>query len=196
MDPSNETVLYNLAALEYESGNLEESLKLFEKYSTLHPEDSEVHKILFNIYRQMNAGDSAYKHARNLVDLNTKEMSAYRYIFEYLSAKSRYEEIIKIAKKGLSVNPSEAELMEYLVAAYLKTGQEELAVNQMEELVKTRQGDIPLLLRLAKLRESRGDLKEALEAYKTIIELSPGHAEAEEAYLRLRMKGLRDENEK
>jgi tetratricopeptide (TPR) repeat protein len=196
LDPENDTVLYNLAALEYELGNTEESLEYFKKYLSIHPDDGEVHKILFNIYKEKDLKDSAYEHAKILVDLNKNEMGPYRYIFEYLSSKSEYEEIIKIAKKGLEFNPGNMELMEYLVTAYLKTGQDDLAVEQIEELVKARPEDIPLLLRLAKLRENRGELKEALRAYKTIIELSPGHAEAEEAYLRLRLKGMGDVNEK
>ena len=196
LDPGNDTVLYNLAALEYELENFKESLLYFKKYSTLHPDDSEVHKILFYLYKESNERDSAFKQAKVLVDLKTNEIVHHRYIFEYLSARSEYEEIIKMTKKGLESNPDETELMEYLVAAYLKTGTEELAANQMEELVKARPRDISLLLRLAKFRESRGELKEALKAYKTIIELSPGHAEAEEAYLRLRVKGIRNGNGK
>ena len=195
LDPGNDTVLYNLAGLEYESGNTDESLIHFERYLTLHPEDREVHKILFNIYKTKNDGDSAYKHALALVDLNPGEMEPYRYIFEYLSSKSEYEEIIRIAKEGLKARPTETELMEYLVAAYLKTGKEELAENQMEELVKAHPEDIPLLLRLGKFKESRGELEDALQIYRKIIELSPGQKEAEEAYLRLRLKGIRHENE-
>ncbi|MFC1883977.1 tetratricopeptide repeat protein [Thermodesulfobacteriota bacterium] len=194
LDSDNKTVLYNLAALEYDLGNVDASLLHFKKYLTFHPEDKEVHEVLFDIYKEQGKQALAYEQAKILVDLNPKDMGPYRYIFEYLSSKSKYEEIIKIAKEGLNENPAETELMEYLVAAYLKTGKEDLALNQMEEIVKERPKDIPLLLRLAKFRESRGDLKEALKAYKTIIELSPGHEEAEEAYLRLRLKGVRDKD--
>jgi hypothetical protein len=34
-------------------------------------------------------------------------------------------------------------------------------------------------------------LSEAIGAYRRIIELSPGHEEAEEAYLRLRLGGVK-----
>jgi tetratricopeptide (TPR) repeat protein len=194
LDSGNETVLYNLAALEYDLGNIDESLLYFKKYSALHPEDREVHGILFDIYKEQGKQELAYEQAKVLVDLNPKDIGPYRYIFEYLSGKSKYDEIIKTVKKGLNENPAETELMEFLVTAYLKTGKEDLAINQMEKIVKERPKDIPLLLRLAKFRESRGDLKEALKAYKTIIEISPGHEEAEEAYLRLRLKGVREKD--
>ena len=66
----------------------------------------------------------------------------------------------------------------------------------MEEIIKGKPKDINLLLHLARLSEKHGDLVRALEAYKRIIEISPGYEEAEEAYLRLRLEGVRDERAK
>jgi len=47
-----------------------------------------------------------------------------------------------------------------------------------------------LLLQLARLQENQGNAKEAMETYKKVLEISPGLQEAEEAYLRLRLKEL------
>ena len=110
------------------------------------------------------------------------------YIFDYL--KGDYEEIIRIMEKGLKVNPNQRDLIEYLVSAYLKTGKDDLAVKQIEERLKAEPEDIQLLLYVARLREKMGDPAGALEAYARIIDISPGHQEAEEAYLRLRLSGV------
>jgi tetratricopeptide (TPR) repeat protein len=45
-------------------------------------------------------------------------------------------------------------------------------------------------LQLAELEEEKGNLEKALEAYKKVLDISPGHKEAEEAYLRLRLEAL------
>jgi tetratricopeptide (TPR) repeat protein len=63
----------------------------------------------------------------------------------------------------------------------------------MTEILKRRPKDIDLLLNLARLREKHGQFEGALDAYKRILEISPDHEEAEEAYLRLRLKGVRGE---
>ena len=41
---------------------------------------------------------------------------------------------------------------------------------------------------LAKLKEKQEDFEGALEAYKKILDISPDHEEAGEAYLRLRIR--------
>ncbi len=75
----------------------------------------------------------------------------------------------------------------------MKTGKEALAIKQIEAILKARPKDVDLLLHLARLREKQEKYAEALKAYKKIIEISPDHEEAEESYLRLRLKGIRGE---
>jgi tetratricopeptide (TPR) repeat protein len=192
LDPENETVMYNLGALEYEAGNLKGSLPYFEKYIKKHPEDEGVHKILFDIYKKIKAPEMAFDQARILLDLDAKYLAPYDFVFEYLNARGEYKDIIPIMGKGIAANPEATELRKYQVYVYLKTGQEEQAAQQMEEILKRRPKDIDLWLQLARLREKRQEFPEALRAYKRIIEISPGHEEAGEAYLRLRLKGVED----
>jgi len=77
--------------------------------------------------------------------------------------------------------------------AYLETGKEELAIKQIEKILKVRPEDTKLLLHLARLQEKREEYSKALAAYAKILEILPDHEEAQEAYLRLRLKGVRDE---
>ena len=188
LDPDNNTVIYNLGALEYEAGHLEESLQHFKRYVKMYPKDASVHGIIFDIFKKQKNAQEAFKQAQVLVELDPERIGAYHYIFDYL--KGDYEEIIRIMEKGLKVNPNQRDLIEYLVSAYLKTGKDDLAVKQIEERLKAEPEDIQLLLYLARLREKMGDPAGALDAYARIIDISPGHQEAEEAYLRLRLSGV------
>ncbi|MBW1861124.1 MAG: tetratricopeptide repeat protein [Deltaproteobacteria bacterium] len=190
IDPKNETIIYNLGVLEYETGNLAKSLSYFTQFVKLHPEDTEVHGFLFDIYRQQKKGKLALKEARTLIKLRPKETSYYHYIFEYLNGRGDYKKMIEIMEDGLKSHPENNDLREYLVLAYLKTGKEDLAIAQMKKVLKTRPKDATLLLQLAKLEEKRGKLKAALQAYQKILDISPGNEEVEEAYLRLRLKVL------
>jgi tetratricopeptide (TPR) repeat protein len=191
IDPDNETVMYNLGVLEYEAGNLIASLPHFRNYAISHGEDAEVHDILFDIYRRQNNETMALEEAQTLIRLRPEEEGPYHYLFEHLKDKGDYEKISAIMEKGLKTNPSQTAFREYLVLSYLQTGKEKLAVGQMEEILKVRPDDFKLWLHLAKLKEKLGDKAQALEAYKRVVEISPGHEEAEEAYLRLRLGGVK-----
>ena len=193
LDPDNETVIYNLAVLEYETGDLAESLAHFQRYAKSHPKDAEVRSFLFDIYRRQKQDTLAFKEAQILLKLKPDDVGLYGYLFDYLNSRGDYKAMINTMKSGLKAHPQNTELQEYLILAYLKTGQEDLAAEQMKAVLETRPDDLTLLLQLAKLDEKRGKLKEALAAYRKIIKLSPGHKEAEEAYLRLRLEVLPNE---
>lgn len=190
LDPQNMTINYNLGVLEYEAGHWEKALGYFEVFLKTNPQDVEVHVFLFDIYLKQDMQDNAYKEARLLIDLKPQEMSYYRFLFEYLNQRGSFEELIPILQNGLKANPENIELKEYLVATYLKTNQEDMAMTQIDDILKVRPNDVPLLLQAAKLAEKLGRKKDALEYYKKIIEISPGHEEAEAAYLKLRLEVL------
>lgn len=194
LDPRNETVMYNLGTLEYETGNLKASLPYFNKYLEAHPKEAGVHEILFDIYKRQKKAGPAFKEAMTLVELKPEEISTYHFIFDHLNASGDYDNMIHVMKKGVKANPGDTDLKEYLVLAYLKTGKEDLAISQIKEILKFRPKDVNLLLHLANLQEKQGEFVQALETYKKIIDISSGHEEAEEAYLRLRLRGVeRDE---
>jgi len=264
LNPKDETVIYNLGALEYEDGNLKGALPYFKEYVKSHPKDATVHGILFDIYKKEKNLPLAFKEAVILVELTPKESDIYDFIFDYLKQKDAYEKMIPIMQKGLEANPKEIDLREYLASAFLKTGRydravgqmevilkarpkeidpllldmfetlrakgaydkilrimkkavkayprkiifreflvlaclktgkEDQAASQMEEILKARPKDLDLLLQLARLREKNGDIEGAAKAYKRIIDISPDHDEASEAYLRLRLKGVGGEDD-
>ncbi len=190
LDQKNETVIYNLGALEYEAGDLKASLDYFERYTKSHPNDAAVHQIIFDIHKRQKNAAEALKQAWILVKLKPKVIDHYHYFFDCLHRKGDYKKIISVMEEGSKVNPEQIDLREYLILAYLKTGMEEPAIKQMEAILKMRPKDIALLLRLARLQENQGNFTEALKAYKTIINISPDHEEAEEAYLRLSLMKL------
>ena len=193
LEQKNETVIYNLGVLEYEEGNSAAALDYFKKYLKFQPRDAEAHGIIFDIYKKWKNSPLAFKEAKILVKLRPKETSAYHYIFDYLSHRGDYEKIIPVMEQGLRKNPGQINLMEYLVLAYLKTGKEKPAVTQIKKILKIRPKDVGFLLHLAGIQEKLGNSKEALENYKRIIDISPDHEEAEEGYLRLRLKSVQGE---
>ncbi|MBN1831451.1 MAG: tetratricopeptide repeat protein [Deltaproteobacteria bacterium] len=187
-DKANQTVIYNLAVLEYETGNYSKSLSQFKAYLKSNPTDAVAHAFVFDIYRKQKNDKLAFEQAQTLIRLKPQEISYYHYLFEYLDGLGNYEKMIELMGQGLKSSPNNPDLREYLVVAYLKTGKEGLAIAEMEKILKSKPKDLSLLLRLAKLKERQGDFEGALEAYKKILDISPDHEEAGEAYLRLRIR--------
>jgi tetratricopeptide (TPR) repeat protein len=190
LDPNSETLIYNLGVLEYETANYLKSIPYFEKYAKLHPQEVPPHRYLFDIYKNLKKDALAFAEAKTLVSLNPKEVGPYRFMFEYLNSRKNFKEMADVMKTGVSRFPDNADLHEYLILAYLKIGNEDLALQEMNELLKLKPKDVSLLLQIAKLSEKQGKDREALAAYKRILDISPDQEEAGEAYLRLRLKEL------
>ncbi|MBW1721820.1 MAG: tetratricopeptide repeat protein [Deltaproteobacteria bacterium] len=191
LNPQNDTLLYNIGVLEFEMGNQKKGAKYLERFLKNHPNDRETHNLLFDIYRRLKRADQAYKEALTLIRLNPKDPTPYVYIFEYADKRGAYQKLIPILGKGLQALPHNESLREYLVVAYLKTGAEEAALLELKRLVKSRPRDVSLLLQVARLQDKKGRLKEALETYRRILDISPQHEEARKAYIRLLLEQAR-----
>jgi predicted Zn-dependent protease len=188
--PDNEIVLYNLAVLEYEAGNSGKSISYFETYLKNHPKDAETLRFLFDLYKKEKKDDSAFDTAKALLALNPGDPGPYPFVFEYLNARNDFKQMAGVMEKGIQARPENVALRQYLVFALLKMGQEDEASIQLAQLAKLKPKDVNLLLQLARLQDSQGNVKEAMETYKRVLEISPGLQEAEDAYLRLRLKEL------
>ena len=195
LNPDNGIVLYNLSVLEFEQGDSGKAQNYLKTLLKKNPQDPEALHLLFEIYKKQKQDEPALNEALILAELKPADPTYYRYIFEYLNRRDRHKEMIPILQKGLIKNPDRKELREYLILAFLKTGQEDQAMEQLKELLKSRPKDINLWLQLAKLQEKQEQLKEALESYQKILDLDPDHAEAEEAYLRLKLEVLPQKTE-
>jgi len=193
LDPKNDTLIYNLGILEYETGNLERSASYFKKYLKGHPKDVQVHGFMFDIYQKQKKTDLAFREAQILSKLRPKEMKYYTHQFEYLNRRGDYKKMIETMKTGLKSLPNNLELRQYLVVAYLKTGQEGLALDQMEKILQKKPRDVTLLLQIATLQEKKGEPVEALRTYKKILDISSNHSEAKKAYLRLLLQQAKTE---
>lgn len=111
-------------------------------------------------------------------------------LFEILVVQKNYQAIIDMMKKAVRVDPENIVLREYLIFAYLKTGKEILAIGEMEEILKQKPDDMELWLQLARLCEKKNQIAKSVKAYRRVLDLSPEHPEASEAYLRLRLEGV------
>jgi tetratricopeptide (TPR) repeat protein len=191
LEPGNETVIYNLGVLEYETGQWARSIPYFEKYEKIHPDDPQVHEFLFDLYRKEKKEDLASNEAKTLISLKPGNLEPYRYLFEYADARSDYQSVIPFLEKGLKTQPADMELRQFLALALLKTGKEDLAIEQLSVIAKEKPKDVEILQQLATLQEKQGKYEEALNTYEKILDISPSHKEAREARVSLMLRQAR-----
>jgi len=188
--PDSVELKRNLLVAYTQAGKTREALNLAEKLLKDNPGDKELLDFLLDGYRSLGDESSALKAAEALASLQEVDDDVYGFIFDRLSADGKFDRIIEIMEEGVFKAPESARLREYLVVAYLKTGNERGAAEQMEEIVRLRPDDIAMLLNLARLQEKLGKYAEAAEAYKQAVTLDPKNEEAAEGYLRTRRKGF------
>jgi len=110
----------------------------------------------------------AFKQAVTLIELVPKS-HYYTYIFNYLIADSKFDELAKYMKMGIKANPENFELRQYLILSYLNQEKTELAAKELRAALKLRPNDITLLYQLGKIEEEAGNLDEALSLYKKFL---------------------------
>jgi tetratricopeptide (TPR) repeat protein len=190
INPRNNTVMYNLGVMEYEAGSQDKALSYLERYTKSVPDDGIAHSFLFEIYKAQKNEDMAYREASTAIKLKPDETECWEYVFEYLNKKQRYSDMVSIMEEGIEASPKDVNIRKYLIAAYLKTGKENQAIIHMKEALELAPKDTEMLMQLAKLYEKQNKPKEALDAYKKLLDINPDNEDAEEAYLRLRLKTI------
>jgi len=194
-DPKNKIILFNLGVLETEQGNLKKGLHYFEKLVTIDPKDAQAREALFDIYQRQKRNDLAFNQAIQLIKFFPKKVAYYSYIFNHLTALDEFEQLAQYMIMGVKENPNNFELRQYLILAYLKLKKNELAVTEIMEALKLRPNNTNLLYQLAKIHEGTGNLDQALQVYKKILDISPDDEKAGKEYLRLRLKLLNKREE-
>lgn len=185
LDPGNETVIYNLGILEYEMGQWAKSISYFERYVKAHPDDGDIHALLFDLYKKTKLDDQAFREAKILVTLRPADPAPYRFVFDYSHSRQDYQGVIPLLEKGVKALPRDMELRQFLVLALLKTEKEDLALEHLGIIAREKPKDVSVLLQLARLQEKKGKTEESLQSYERILGVSPGHKEAGEGQLSL-----------
>ena len=166
-------------------------IPIIQKGLKANPKETPLREYLITAYLKTGKDDQAIRQMEKILSRKPKNIDPLlQDMFESLRAKGAYKKIVRLMKKTVAAYPRKTVFREYLVLACLKTGKDDQAIRQMEEILKDRPRDLDLLLQLAKLKEKNNDIAGAANAYKRIVDLSPENDEASEAYLRLRLRGV------
>ena len=188
----NETDIYDFV-FEYlmKHGKYDQLIPLLETGLKNNPQEIRINEYLASAYLKAGKIDLGIREIEKLLgEKRIQPDLLLQELFEILVGRKSFQKIIGIMKKAVAIDPKNIILREYLIFAYLKTGKETLAISEMEIILKEKPDDVDLWLQLARLSEKKNQIPKAIKAYKRVLDLSPEHREASEAYLRLRLEGV------
>ncbi|MBF0523864.1 MAG: tetratricopeptide repeat protein [Deltaproteobacteria bacterium] len=186
LNPGDNNVVFNAAAISYELNHYPEAETLFKRVVTANPKDIEAHDYLFNIYQETNRDPQAIEEAEKLIGLKPDFKGPYDFLIRHYEGINGLDKVVALSRQALLARPNDASLYEHLAYAYLKQNKVEDAKTSLQQAAKLAPSNINLQHQLAIITEKEGKVKEALELYQKILEQNPNYKPAAADYLRLK----------
>ena len=188
--PDNKVVHYNQGVLYYEMKQYDRAAKAFTQVLKLDDKDIDAREYLVEVYRQEKKPRQALSVLEKLIQLRPSYWPYYAKAFELYDQLEAYEEMTKTLASAVGKLPEQPELRYFLAISYVKRNLLVEAIHQFEALVKLAPKNITYLMQLAGLYEQIGKTDKALDTYKRVLEVDPDSPEAQDSYLRLKMRQI------
>jgi cytochrome c-type biogenesis protein CcmH/NrfG len=129
--------------------------------------------------------DEAISRLLEVVRRDPRSWTAYLYLARSYIAKSSWADALTSGRKGLELAPSRGDVVPVLAEALFGAGADALgrgrwsdAIGYLSEYVTLRPADVQGYLQLGKAYWQSGNLANALDTYRRVLQLSPNNAEA------------------
>jgi tetratricopeptide (TPR) repeat protein len=188
--PDNKVVHYNKGVLYYEMKQYDQAAKAFAAVLKLDKKDIDAREYLVEIYRQEKKPRKALAVLKELMELRPNYWHYYVKAFELYDQLEAYEEMTKTLARAVGKLPKQPELRYFLAVSYEKRNLLVEAIHQFEALIKLAPKNTSYLMHLAGLYEQIGKTEKALSTYNRVLEVDPENPEAQDSYLRLKMREI------
>tara|TARA_B100001063_G_scaffold48136_1_gene41955 strand:- start:192 stop:1991 length:1800 start_codon:yes stop_codon:yes gene_type:complete len=167
-----------LAAVQEQTGRIDEALKANQKALTIKPGDPEIHLCLGNNFNQLgNLGESElfYKKA---ISLKPDYIQAYYNLGFILKKMQKLDEAVIIYEKLIEINPNFAQGYNSLSLILKELGQFEKAIINFKKAIAFKPNYPQALFNLGVTLRDTGQKEEALENFKKAVFLKPDYSRA------------------
>ncbi|WP_170920453.1 tetratricopeptide repeat protein [Desulfacinum hydrothermale] len=187
LEPDNAVVHFNRAMLYYELQQWDKAEKAFAKVARLEPDNPEPLHYLLALRQKRKDAKGQVPILRRLVELEKDNLSYYDTLFVLYDQAKDYDQILKLFEKAVQDHPQVVAFHQYILYAALKKGDKKKALHCLEQLSRLMPKEVKYLRQAARIHESLGQYRQALEKTKRILDVSPGDEQAKEDYLRLKL---------
>jgi len=177
-DAKNDAALYELSKIAFEAGNMDKSIEFAQNAIKLNPNNEFYYQYLAEAKGEKKDFIGAAKVYENVIQLKPKEYDYY-YDWAYMLTKAeKYKDAIEVYDLLEQKTGVQEEVIFQKQPLYIKLGNIEDAVKDIEKLVKLYPSDTRYIALAGELYLSNKMYEKALQTYNRIIAKEPNNADA------------------
>jgi tetratricopeptide (TPR) repeat protein len=184
LKPGSPNVLNAIGCVYLEQGHLDSAGKALQESIAAKPRWTDPHFNYGRVLKKLNQDDAALEEFRTAVETGPLNASARLYLGEELADRGQYAEAEAQLKESVRLLPTLV-AQQQLADLLLKTNRDVEAKALLLQTAAQYAYDGPTHLKLGRLLEKEGDLKQALREYQQTLNVDPANSEARTAIARL-----------
>jgi tetratricopeptide (TPR) repeat protein len=173
INPNSSTVMFELARIYAEEGNLTTAIEYASNASRKDPGNIWYSEFLGQLYAEAGKLDDSVRIFKNILAANPNQYDYYFHLAGLLMAQGRYDEAMKVYEDLESQVGVTEEVSSQRQLIYMEKGDFDNALKEIDKLIDTNPDEIRYRGMKAELFEKTGRQSEALEIYNEMLELEP-----------------------
>ena len=176
--PSHEYAWKILAAVQEQTGRVDEAIKANKKALIIAPSDPEIHLCLGNNYNQLGNFEDSELSYKKAILLKPNYMQAYFNLGSILKKRQRFDEAVSIYEKLIELNPHFAQAYNGLSLTLKELGQLEKAILNFKKAIAIKPDYSQAFFNLGVALRDSGQKEEAIENFRQAVLLKPDYPRA------------------
>ena len=175
--PNNVTALNLLGTIRAQQGKLNEAESLLTRAAKLDPQSASAHMNLAFLFMLKHAPEKAVAELKEVVKLEPENVEANYKLARLLLSRGQTDESIIVCETAKSITSASGIFLPLLGDAYLRKGNAEQAEENYRSALAAQPNNVEALLGMAKISQSRADLKTATDYVARARELAGNSAD-------------------
>lgn len=178
IDPNYATAIDNLGTVDYLHGNLDLAQKRFLKAISINPNSSTAYFHMAQIYDKKSGYSKALDALDHSLRLKPNSSVAYNLRGEILKKQGNETAAIESFKKSIALRPENTKPYINLAKIYERRFDNELAIANLKSALAVNPAQYMVKLKVGELSLLKGDYKEALKYYSSLVGVEGYNADA------------------
>lgn len=191
LQPGDPDLAYNLAVLAMEDGKPQLALERLATVEKARPQDADVREIKLRLLLSLGRWDQVQETATKLLEQKPSDLDLWLAVLDQM-AQAQPAKAAAFLEQVMAKNPDSVRLYKLKAALALEAKQPQAAIQALAQAAELAPGDLKLKFQLAGLLEAEDRDSEALKLYEAILDADPTFPQAEERYLGVRTRQLRE----
>lgn len=189
LDPSDGEALFQAGKLYFETNRFQEAIQQFKRVQSINPKFP---RTWYYIGRASLAGgdfNSALEAAKEEKKFNPNTADPYILMAEVFSARRQYSDCAAEYAAALRLRSVGAEIYVKAAQCYRQAGSTDIAENMLAMAAARESGFAEIYREQGAIYDIKGDVRAAIQAYKTYLGLSPNAPDRGEVEAKIRSLG-------